>query len=491
MRSMTMMMSTMASKSSTKKKVAIVGSGPAGFYTAHKLLQKATGEMEVEIDLLEALPIPFGLVRYGVAPDHPEVKNVQHKFETVASDPRVSFFGNVRLDEDVSIDDLRKIYDVIVFAYGASKDRRLNIEGERELNGIYGAREMVGWYNGYPSYLKVDLEHTDTAVIIGMGNVALDLARVLLTPVDILAKTDITENALEVLRKSRIKRVILMGRRGPVQVSFTAKELRELFNIPGVKCQIDLDYLKSEIVKHLPHLKHEKSKTRLMNLMLTLSEKQKAPDESLKVCEFMFQSSPLSFLPSLADPKHVGGVKYCLNELTGPSLSNPKAVPLLSKTSTIETGLVLESIGYEVVAAKGLPFNKHTSSIPNDHGRIKFPVDHHHPHEMPGMFYVSGWLKTGPRGTIASTMMESFDTAATIIRDLSENRSDQRPRQEKDGREGLLRLMGEKRINYVTFDDWKKIEAEEQKRGDLKGKPREKITDINEILRIMNKAGGS
>lgn len=216
--------------------VCIVGSGPAGFYTAEKVLKRFE---RASVDILDRMPTPFGLVRSGVAPDHPETKVVINQFSRVGVNNRCSYFGNVTLGTDVSLEELRKLYDVVVLAYGAESDRRLGVPGE-DLVGVHAAREFVWWYNGHPDQanLQPDLQASDTAVILGQGNVALDCARILLRSTEELATTDIAEHALVQLRDSRIRRVLLVGRRGPVQAACTAKELREIMGIKGLSVNV-------------------------------------------------------------------------------------------------------------------------------------------------------------------------------------------------------------------------------------------------------------
>lgn len=276
--------------SSQQPKVCIVGSGPAGFYTAHRLLKF---HPKVTVDILESLPVPFGLVRFGAAPDHTGIKNVTHHFTKLAQSERCCFIGNIGLGKDVTLAQLQPFYNAVVLAYGVQDDKLLGIPGE-ELSGVYSARSFVGWYNGMleHSMLKPDLSG-ETAVIIGQGNVAVDIARMLVTPVDLLRKTDICEHALEALSRSNIKRVWMVGRRGPLQVQLTTKELREMARVPHCRAQLnslDLARVKG-LIEGLP-----RAKRRLMELMMRISEEQFAAKNGKKQWGFTFYRRPVEFL---------------------------------------------------------------------------------------------------------------------------------------------------------------------------------------------------
>ncbi|TPX33325.1 hypothetical protein SmJEL517_g03777 [Synchytrium microbalum] len=461
--------------------VCVVGSGPAGFYTTQHLLKNIPN---VQINMLEALPVPYGLIRYGVAPDHPEVKNVIHKFETIAQDPRFQFLGNVALDRDVSLIDLRSHFHAIVLAYGAAKDRKLNIPGEDSTQGVFGARAFVGWYNGLPEYqnLPVNLASTKQVTVVGNGNVALDVARVLLSDPERLAKTDIAEHALMQLRKSQVQRVVLLGRRGPVQVAFTAKELREIFSLPEFKIEADWKFIQSQISAAAPHL--DRSKKRLMEIFLkhastssssaTTPEIPSSPNTPQKrVLEFKFASSPSRVLST---PDNVlTGLEVEVNSLQTVEGSNEVKAKPTGVKHVIPSQLLVRSIGYQSMAAKGLPFDDRKGVVPNDKGRVPIP-------DIVEGVYVAGWLKRGPTGVIVATMYDAIETADTVTADAASLLSS--PQQDfKTGLQGLKDYLEKTGAKPVYFDGWKSIDSAEQHAGLEKGKPREKIVNVDNMLR--------
>ncbi|CAO3590287.1 unnamed protein product [Absidia cylindrospora] len=468
---------TTATKATKPFKLAVVGSGPGGFYTAHRLLKE---HPTTQIDMYDSLPNCHGLVRYGVAPDHPEVKNVMTTFDKVAEDEQFRFFGNVtiggRKDDScnsqqptLTVPELQSHYDAILFSYGASEDRRLGVPNEIT---------FVGWYNGLPRDrdLKLPLEDTDTAVVIGQGNVALDVARILLSPIDELRKTDITEYALEALSKSRIKHVHVVGRRGPLQAAFTAKELREQLKLPGVQFNADHDWIHDQIQQHQSFLSKRRPLKRLMSL---LDQKPATTDNNDKSWNLKFLRSPMEILIN-SDASAVAGIRYEVNRLEGP-VEKQRAVGT-GEYETQECGLVLRSIGYKSLAMEGLPFDNNQGLVPNVYGKIINSEQI----ELPGM-YTSGWLKRGPTGVIVSTMSDAYETADTILNDLREDMPMLSTSTNRISEDDLMQLMYRRDICPVSYSDWKLIEAAEFDAGSQLGKPREKFSTVDEMLNILNK----
>ncbi|KAI0243581.1 NADPH-adrenodoxin reductase [Massospora cicadina] len=428
-------------------RVAIVGSGPGGFYTTDRLFKKfEVGE--VKVDMFERFPIPHGLVRYGVAPDHPEVK----------------------VGAKLPLELLRGRYDALVLAYGSMRDKKLSVLGEN-IAGVVSARSFVNWYNGSPDCLgweAPDLTRSDTAVIFGQGNVALDLARILLTPIDTLAKTDITSSSLEALSKSTIHHVHIIGRRGPLQVSFTAKELREMFLLPDTKLHIDTALLSSQLELNKEAVAKSRSLMRLMSLLDKGVRENNAKFQvgAPKSCHFTFLRSPLEFRGDPALQKVILGV----NVLEG----MPPTATLTPAKETIDCGLALRAIGYQALPMPNLPFDYRSGKIPNEFGRVSSSSP-----ESAGI-YVSGWLKTGPVGVIATTVIHSHETADTIRADFIAGKL-------SSGRPGLtLANLREAGLMPTSYADWKRLEKHEFDAGLRFNKPREKVVEVEEMLRIIN-----
>nr|CAD7604846.1 unnamed protein product [Timema genevievae] len=412
-----------------------------------------------QVDIYESMPVPFGLVRFGVAPDHPEVKNVINTFTKTARNPNVRFIGNVSIGRDVSLDELRHAYHAVLLTYGADQDRALDIPGEN-LGNVISARRFVGWYNGLPwdRDLAVNLD-VEVAAILGQGNVALDIARILLTPIDKLRCTDITEHALVALSKSRVKRVLMIGRRGPLQVAFTIKELREMVNLP--EC--------ITVMNPQEFVALARPRRRLTELLCKTALEPKVSQGIKSFCP-MFLRTPKRFLPRPDNQEVVGGIELIVNRLEGLDLVHQRAMPT-DEVDTVECGLALRSIGYRSVKADPkIPFDDTRGRVRNSNGVIE-----------PGL-YSAGWLATGPMGVILSTMNNAFTVAQTIAKDFKDGAVD--PITEKSGFQHVCSLLKDKGVQWVSFSDWERIDQVEKERGVRLGKPREKIVDIKEMLSI-------
>lgn len=486
--------------------MAIIGSGPAGFYTAHRVMSKL---QDAKVDMYEALPVPFGLVRFGVAPDHPEVKNCQDRFDEIASSPNFTFIGNTAVGAPSShpgggslpLRLLMRYYDAIVFAYGAGRDRTLGIPGE-ELAGVRSARQFVGWYNGLPEHADLDIDLTagEVAVIIGQGNVALDVARILLTDVDLLRKTDIAEHALEALSRSRVKRVHIVGRRGPMQAAFTIKEARELMTLPNVGFHGVDDRLippnRDEIERPL---------RRLMELLLKGSPSP--PAETPKSWSLDFCLRPFQFRRRQDDPTRLGAVEFQRTILRHPFDPDATAFQTPATGSVkLVTPFAFKSIGYRAESLLefleiGVSFDVRAGVFVSDRvtGRVArrvtqqrwkenlygSPVHGHYP----GL-YCAGWVKRGPTGVIASTMLDAFTTADAILEDwqagaefLPFDGGDDTPR---PGWDAISRLKAAAGAKAVSWADWRKIDQVEKERGRLKGKEREKLPTASDMLSVIS-----
>lgn len=437
------------------KHLAIVGAGPAGFYSALRLLTHYSGPLK--IDFFEKQAVPFGLVRFGVAPDHPEVKNCEERFDEVGDSKNVSFFGNVVVGRDVQVSDLVARYNCVLFSYGASQSRHLSVRGS-DHRAVISARDFVGWYNGDPDYQDITfpLRESQDVSIVGNGNVALDVARVLLRKPDELTHTDITDQALDVLATSRVRNVNIVGRRDILHSAFTNKELRELLTEPGVEfTKPSLDGL--ELYKDLM--------TRVNKRKIDLIKKG-SRSQGDRSWELSFLRSPVEFLSST--PNTLDGIKWAVNKLSGP-LDNPVAEET-GEFVTTKSELAFTSIGYKGteltgMGACGIPFDQRRGIIPTNRSRI-----------ADTNCFATGWIKTGPQGVIVSTMMDAFSTGEEIAAYLPTDETD---------KPGLGDLLANK--TYTTWEDWKQVDAEEKKLGKEKGKPREKFTSTKAILEFLHK----
>ncbi|WOG91627.1 hypothetical protein DCAR_0310876 [Daucus carota subsp. sativus] len=467
-----------SSFSSHPLRVCVVGSGPAGFYTAEKMLK---AHQNAEVDIVDRLPTPFGLVRSGVAPDHPETKIVTNQFSRVAHNDRFSYIGNVTLGSSISLSELRDLYHVVVLAYGAESDRAFGIPGE-DLSGIHSAREFVWWYNGHPdcSNLAPDLKSTDTAVVLGQGNVALDVARLLLRPTTELATTDIASSALDALYESSIRKVYLVGRRGPVQAACTAKELREILGIKDLYIHIqNVDLLTTPADEE--EMKSNRIRRRVYELLSkAASSETSGPSPGQRELHFVFYRKPDKFVESNEKSGHVAGVQLEKTVLRGTGIQTAVGT---GQFEELGCGLVLKSIGYKSVPVDGLPFDHHKGIVPNVMGRVLS----NNPEETTQFergLYVSGWLKRGPTGIVATNLYCAEETVASITEDIKKGDIFSANALAKPGKDGLIHILDDRNVKIVPFSSWEKIDNEEKRLGSLVGKPREKLQSWNELLRV-------
>ncbi len=460
-------MNTKSGKLNRPLRVAIVGSGPSGFYALEALL---SAKIVLEVDMFERLPVPFGLVRYGVAPDHPKIKTVIHVYEKIALDTRFAFFGNISIGRDISVHDLQKFYDVVVFACGAENERHLGIPNE-SYYGSHTATEFVGWYNGHPEYQnrRFDFSHR-SAVIIGMGNVAMDVARILAKSIDELQKTDITSHALEVLSLSQIREIHVIGRRGPVQAAFTPQVIKEFGELTDCNVNIESQYFKlneaSQSELSNPEFPNRKKNFEILqkySLNTTKSSKNKS-------IIFHFLKSPVAIKGSGCLEKLV----LERNLLTGHA--GQQVVRGTTHMEELECGIMFRSVGYWGVPLEGIPFNKKDGVFPNANGRLT-----ENGKIIPGLYAV-GWIKRGPTGVIGTNKLDSVETVNNILADVGTLKNCECP-----SRLQMQEFLNNKNIRYVNYQDWQKIDSAEIKRGELVGKPREKFTTINEMLACAGK----
>ena len=437
-------------------RVAIVGSGPAGFYAAGSLL---AADVPVEVDLIERLPTPWGLVRLGVAPDHPKIKSVSRAFEKIALQPGFRFLGNVEIGRDVQHDELLEHYDAVVYAVGAQSDRRMGIPGE-ELRGSWAATEFVAWYNGHPDFqgLSFDLSG-DRAVVIGNGNVAVDVARMLALTPEELAPTDTTDEAIDAFNAAGIREIVMIGRRGPAQAAFTTPELVELGELAGADVIVDPADLEGA----------EPTDTNSERNLAVLREyAARAPEGKPKRLVLRFLLSPVAILGG----DRVEGIELVHNRLEADASGALRAVPT-GETETLECGIVFRSVGYRGVALPGVPFDDGRGTIANENGRVG-----------PGV-YAAGWIKRGPSGVIGTNKKDAAETVELLLADLRDAPRKDRPAEDFD------RLLVERGVRPVVYGGWTAIDELERAAGGKLGRPRVKLVTWAELLEAAERVAAA
>ncbi|MDA1100084.1 MAG: FAD-dependent oxidoreductase [Proteobacteria bacterium] len=434
-------------------RVAIVGSGPSGFYTAEALAKSAA---DCEIDIIERLPAPHGLIRYGVAPDHQTTKNVSRNFDKTAARDEVQFFGNVEVGRDVCLAELRDMYDAVVLAIGSPEDRTLGIPGE-DKQGVIGSAAFVGWYNGHPDFvdLNPDLNSANVCVI-GNGNVAIDIARLLVKNRQELAPSDITGDAMETILASAVTDVYMLGRRGPVEAKFTNVELREMGKLEQCVPQIDADVIPDSVPEDL-EMSDRDRRLREKNLA-TLREFVGRPADQLpKRVHFEFYAAPREIL---------GGDKVEGIRLERTQVVDGRAVGT-GEYFEIETSLVLPAVGYRSSGMDGIPFDDDNGIVFNDDGRVDDGL------------YAVGWIKRGPTGVIGTNRPDGQEAAKQILEDIPIGR--------KPGREALAEVLASNGARVVDYNHWLTLDAYERAQARA-GAPREKVVTVAAMLGILDGA---
>ena len=428
--------------------IAIVGSGPAGYYTAEAAVKK-WGD-EARIDVFDMLPVPFGLIRTGVAPDHQSIKGVSRRYEKTAIGDTVRFVGNIAIGRDVSIEELQSLYDAVILATGAPKDRLLRIDGS-DAENVIGSAAFVGWYNGHPEFANLNPDLSGRhAVVVGMGNVALDVARILSKTEDEFAGSDIVTHALDALRNSRLESVTILGRRGPHQIMMTPKELGELLQLERASPQVES--------ADLPPLDDDAVLEPGMRKSVTLLREFAAIPPNIHgekpiAIEFDFFASPKAI--DVTDGRATGVVVERTVVEAGRAIGT-------GETYRIPADIVITCIGYETSPIEGVPFDERAGRFANDQGRI-----------LPGLYCV-GWAKRGPSGTIGTNRPDGYSVIDIVDEDIGSGHR-------KRGREGFDDLAAERRLDIVTFRDWQKIEEAEIAAA-RNGSPREKFVDIESMI---------
>ncbi len=452
-------------------RIAIIGSGPAGFYAAGGLLKQKV--VSVEVDMFDRLPTPFGLVRGGVAPDHQPVKAVCKTYERTALKPHFRFWGNVEFGKDVTKQELFQHYDCVVYAVGAQTDRQMGIPGE-DLKGSHSATEFVGWYNGHPDFqhLKFDLSAKRVA-IIGVGNVAVDVGRILAKTPEELAATDIADYAWQALKHNQVEEIYLIARRGPVQAAFTPVEARELLHLEKTdtviaKSELELDVASQTVLDTT----HDRCIVHNMEVM------EHMPHEpGNKPCQLnlWFKRSPVEIY---GKDGQVAGLKLVHNDLI--EQDGRIRAKATERTEDLPVDLVFRSIGYLGVPLPDVSFDDWKGIIPNQEGRV---IDQETKEWCEGE-YVVGWAKRGPTGVIGTNKHDALDTIKHLLDDYNGRPSET---SEKFRPEAIEDLLRSRKVRYVTYSDWQKLDSLETEAGQKKGKPREKFTTIEAMLEALGK----
>jgi ferredoxin/flavodoxin---NADP+ reductase len=450
-------------------RVAIVGAGPSGFYTAAALL--ARKERTVSIDLIDRLPTPYGLVRYGVAPDHPKIKEVVRVFERLCLDPRVRFLGNVEYGRDLGLADLRRCYDQVVFAVGGQSDRRLGIPGE-ELGNSHSSTAFVAWYSRHPDFLDLEVDlGVEAAAVVGIGNVAIDVARVLAREPSELAATDISDDALAALRAGKVRDVHLLARRGPVQAKCSPAELREMAQLDGVDLIVDpreleLDPASAEELAADPQAQK--------NLEILRAAAERGATGAPRRIHLRFLVSPVEILGAGG---RVSGLRLERNRLV-PGRRG-LAAEGTGEHETLSVGLAVRAVGYRSLPLPDLPFDERGAVIPNVQGRVSDPASGT---SVPGL-YVAGWVKRGPTGLIGSNKPDGAETAAAMLADV-----DATPPAVDADPAAVDRLLEARGARIVDFPAWRCLDRLEVERGRADGRPRVKLGSIAEMLAAIEAA---
>jgi ferredoxin--NADP+ reductase len=452
-------------------RVAIVGSGPAGFYAAgHLLKSKSHPDLNAQVDMFDRLPTPWGLVRAGVAPDHPNIKAVSRVYEKTAEHPEFRFYGNVELGRDLSHDDLTDRYHAVIYAVGAQTDRRMGIPGE-DVPGSWAATEFVAWYNGHPDYRELEFDlSAERAVVVGNGNVAADVARMLVLTRDELAETDVADHALEVLAESNVREIVVLGRRGPAQAAFTNPELLELGEMTDADVFVDpgdaeLDPLsKAFIESEAAHTTAKK------NVDILSGYAAREPLGKRRRIVLRFLVSPVEILGD----ERVEGIRIVHNELVEDEAGAVRARPT-ELTEELDCGVVFRSIGYRGTQIPGVPFDESRCVIPNDHGRVL---------ERTGEYAV-GWIKRGPTGIIGTNKRDAQETVDTLLADLD---AGELPAPGDPDRESMEALLAERQPDAVSYAGWQAVDRVEREAGEPHGRPRVKLCSFEELLEAAKDA---
>jgi ferredoxin--NADP+ reductase len=454
-------------------RVAVVGAGPSGFYATDQLLKAGFA-----VDLLEVLPTPFGLVRAGVAPDHPKIKSVTRVYEKTAQHPQFRFFGGVELGTHVGRAELLERYHVVLYAVGTSSDNRLGIPGE-DRPGSHAATEFVAWYNGHPDYTDHEFDlSASRAVVVGNGNVAVDVARMLVLAPEEIAVTDTADHAIPPLGAASVHDVIMLGRRGPAQAAFTTPELRELGELTRADIVVDPEAMELDPASEAWLASDEADATARRNVELLREYSRREPHGHARKVELRFLRSPVEILGE-GDDGRVTGVRVARNRIEAGPDGRLRAVPT-GEEEVIACGLVLRSIGYRGVPLAGIPFDERRGLIRNAGGRVTDEDGAQQRGE-----YVVGWVKRGPSGVIGTNKKDAADTVARILEDREAGvlnaPADPSP-------EACAEWLAEQCPHLITWEGWRAIDEHETGAGASQGRPRVKLVRTGEMFDVANAA---
>lgn len=455
-------------------RVAIVGSGPAGFYTAEKLLGQA--DLSVQVDMFDRLPVPFGLVRFGVAPDHEKIKNVTRVYEKTATHPGFRFYGNIDIGADLALNELRRHYHQICYCTGAQTDRRMGIAGE-DFERSHPATEFVAWYNGHPDYRDFEFDlSVERVAVVGVGNVAVDVARLLCRTREELRTTDIADYALDALCRSNIRQVYILGRRGPAQAAFTNPEVRELGELAGADIEVipeevRLDPLSQKSVEEID----DRNLRKKIEILQSYVDRPRTGKP--KILTLRFLVSPLELYDDGSGG--VKGMKLVHNELylSDDGSLRPRHT---DRVEDLDIDMVFRSVGYRGVALAGLPFNDRWGIVPNEKGRV---VDPETNTPVTGI-YVAGWIKRGPSGIIGTNKPDAGETVACMLADAAAGTLLNPSNADAESLEACVRRA---QPDFVSWDGWERIRACEEAKGRAENRPRVKLTTREEILALLNR----
>jgi ferredoxin/flavodoxin---NADP+ reductase len=455
-------------------RVAIIGAGPTGFYAAEQLLRQPG--LVAQVDLIDRLPTPFGLVRGGVAPDHQKIKAVTAAFDKTAALPGFRFFGGVELGKHVSVEDLRGHYHQIVYATGAQTDRRMEIPGE-DLKRSHPATEFVAWYNGHPDYRDCQFDLSpERAAVVGVGNVAIDVARILCRTPEELEQTDIADYALEALRRSRVREVYLLGRRGPAQAAFTNPEIKELgdladADIVTIPSEVALDELSRAALEHSP----DRATAKKVEILQSYAARRPLGKRRRLIVRFLV--SPVELIGN--DASEVVGMRLVKNRLSATPTGTLQAKPT-QVFEELPVELVFRSVGYRGVPLPGVPFNDDWAVVLNDKGRVLDPGSKQ---PLVGE-YTAGWIKRGPTGVIGTNKSDAAETVASMLEDLAQ---DAHLRPEQPSAAAAEQMIRDRQPRYLAYADWQRLNAIEVERGRARGRPRLKFTRVEDMLAALGR----